>query len=320
MERNNAEAKRFKDKFNLLVILGPTASGKTRLAVSLARKLNGEIISADSRQVYRGLDIGTGKDISEYSGPWGSVSVRLIDIIDPEEDFSVFLFQRHFLEAFAEISRRGVLPIMAGGAGLYLDSVLRGYRMEEVPENKEFRSRLFTEDMGSLKRRLMTLNPSLHNKTDLGDRKRLVRAMEIAAFQKQGSDHSFPFHGIVPFVIGIRPDRGELRRQITFRLRSRMERGLIDEVRRLQEKGLSWERLDALGLEYRYIGRYLQGKMGFAEMFDVLNTRIHQFAKRQETWFRKMEKSNVAVSWLDNPDPEAACSLIRIAVNEIPRK
>jgi tRNA dimethylallyltransferase len=315
---SRAGIKKIKDRYHLLVILGPTASGKTRLAVGLARALNGEIISADSRQIYRGLDIGTGKEISEYSGAWGSIPVHLIDILEPDEDFSVFSFQKHFLKVFAEICRRGRFPVMAGGTGLYLDSVLRRYRMAEVPENQEFHRRLDAEDMESLKRRLMNLNPGLHNKTDLADRKRVIRAIEIAQFQKDGADDFSPIDDLFPFIIGIRPNREELRRRITLRLNSRIEAGLIDEVRRLHERGLSWERLDALGLEYRYVGLYLSGTMSFNEMFKVLNTRIHQFAKRQETWFRRMERQGVAIHWLDNPDSEAVYSLMISAANELP--
>jgi tRNA dimethylallyltransferase len=315
-----AEIKRFKERYNLLVVLGPTASGKTRLAVILARALNGEIISADSRQIYRELDIGTGKEISEYSGAWGSIPLHLIDIIDPDEDFSVFSFQKHFLKAFAEISRRGNFPILAGGTGLYLDSILRRYRMAEVPENKELRKQLLAQDMDSLKRRLMILNPGLHNKTDFVDRKRIIRAIEIAQFPKNGVNNPSPFSDLSPFVIGIRRSREELRQRITLRLNRRIEAGLIDEVRRLHDGGLSWERLDALGLEYRYVGLYLRGEMSFTEMFKVLNTRIHQFAKRQETWFRKMEKNSVVIHWLDNPDPEATYSLIISAANGLPRQ
>ena len=313
-----AEIKRFKERYGLLVVLGPTASGKTGLAVSLARVLNGEIISADSRQIYRGLDIGTGKDISEYKGDWGYIPAHLIDIIDPTEEFSVFSFQKHFWKAFVEISRRGRFPVMAGGTGLYLDSIFRRYRMAEVPPNEEFRRQLGTQDTESLRRRLLILNPGLHNKTDLVDRKRMIRAIEIAQFTPNGLSDTSPFPNLSPFVIGIRHDRQELRRRITLRLNRRLESGLIDEVRDLHQKGLSWERLDSLGLEYRYVGLYLRGKMGFAEMFKVLNTRIHQFAKRQETWFRKMERNGIVIHWLADPAPEAAYLLIGSAANGLP--
>lgn len=307
---NFSDIKRFKEIYNLLVVLGPTASGKTRLAVSLARALNGEIISADSRQIYRGLDIGTGKEISEYSGAWGSIPVHLIDILAPDVEFSVFSFQKYFIKAFEEISLHGNFPIMAGGTGLYLDSILQGYRMAEVPEDEDLRRRLLAEDMESLRRRLMTLHPSVHNTTDLLDKRRVIRAIEIARFEKNKGKNSSPFHAISPFVIGIHPNREELRRRITLRLNARIEEGLIEEVRQLHEKGLTWERLDALGLEYRYVGLYLRGEVDYDTMVKILNTRIHQFGKRQETWFRKMEKGGVVIHWLDNADPETAYALI----------
>jgi tRNA dimethylallyltransferase len=307
--------KRFKDSYNLLVVLGPTASGKTKLAVSLARIIGGEIISADSRQVYRGMDIGTGKDISDYSGPWGSLSVHLLDILDPDEEFSVFAFQKSFKTVFLDITRRGNFPIMAGGTGLYLDSVLRQYRMEEVPENRRLREKLIPDSLESLRARLEVINPSLHNKTDILDRTRAIRAIEIAEFHHGESNRLVlssrqDFSNISPFVIGIHPPREELRRRITSRLQERLDGGMVEEVRRLHENGVSWERIDALGLEYRHVALYLQGKMAFPEMFELLNTKIHQFAKRQETWFRKMEKNGVRIHWLNGSDKDAALALM----------
>jgi tRNA dimethylallyltransferase len=299
----------FRKKYNLLVVLGPTASGKTRLAVALARALGAEIISADSRQVYRGLDIGTGKDVSEYSGEWGTIPFHLIDVIDPSEEFNVFAFQEGFSSAFREITGRGAFPIMAGGTGLYLDSVLRGYRMEQVPENSKLREELENEEMDSLRVRLETLNPDLHNKTDFLDRKRALRAIEIAEFRKDASGRS-DLPELSPFVIGIHPLREELRAKITARLAERLNAGMVDEVRRLHEGGVSWQRIDALGLEYRYVALYLRKELGFDAMFSLLNTKIHQFAKRQMTWFRKMEKCGVTIHWLTCPDEVMALDLI----------
>lgn len=310
MAFSEVNLKRFKEKNNILVVLGPTASGKTRLAVGLARVIGGEIISADSRQVYRGLDIGTGKDRSDYAGEWGSIPVHLLDILEPDEEFSVYAFQKRFFEVFQEISRRGSFPIMAGGTGLYLDSVLRRYRMEEVPENKQLREILRREDMESLRLRLETLNPNLHNKTDLLERGRAIRAIEIAEFQKGEANRHSDFPALSPFVIGIHLHREELRRRITTRLSERLEAGMIEEVRRLNADGIGWERIDALGLEYRYVALYLRGKIGFSDMKAQLNTKIHQFAKRQETWFRKMEKNGVHINWLNGPDEEAALLLM----------
>jgi tRNA dimethylallyltransferase len=306
---------KFKDRYNLLVVLGPTAARKTKLAVFLARIIGGEIISADSRQVYRGLDIGTGKDIADYSGPWGSIPVHLLDILEPDEEFSVFAFQKSFRTVFQEISRRGNFPIMAGGTGLYLDSVLRQYRMEEVPENRRLREKLIPESLESLRARLEAINPNLHNKTDILDRARAIRAIEIAEFNNGESnclslDSRPDFPDILPFVIGIHPPREELRRRITSRLKERLEAGMIEEVRRLHENGASWERIDALGLEYRHVALYLRGEIAFPGMVALLNTKIHQFARRQETWFRKMEKNGVHIHWLNGADEEAALALI----------
>ncbi len=307
----------FNKKYNLLVVLGPTASGKTRLAVAMARALGGEIISADSRQVYRGLDIGTGKDLSDYSGEWGTIPFHLIDVVEPSEEFNVFAFQEGFSSAFRKIVNGGALPVMAGGPGLYLDSVLRRYRMEEVPENQKLRGELEDEGMDSLRARLETLNPDLHNKTDLHDRKRALRAIEIAEFRRNspsrngGRDSGYSdLPELSPFVLGIHPPREELRAKITARLDERLASGMIDEVRHLHERGVSWERIDALGLEYRYVALYLRKEIGFNVMFSLLNTKIHQFAKRQMTWFRKMERSGVTIHWLTGPDEVMALDVI----------
>jgi tRNA dimethylallyltransferase len=300
----------FRQRWNLLVVLGPTASGKTGLAVRLAREIGGEILSADSRQVYREMDLGTGKDLSEYGRGEGAVTVHLIDICGPEEEFNVFAFQKLFYPCFQEILQRGKIPILTGGTGLYLDSVLRGYRMPVVPENQRLREKLAGEGMESLRRRFRSLCPDVHNTTDLLERKRLIRAMEIAEFSREHSHAAEPPVTVSPLVIGIRCDRNDLRRKITLRLQSRLEAGMIDEVRRLHDRGIAWERLESFGLEYRYISLYLQEKITREEMFQTLNTRIHQFAKRQETWFRGMEKNGVRIRWIDGPDEDAARSLI----------
>jgi len=307
---SNPEIESFKKTYNLLVILGPTASGKTRLAVSLANILGGEIISADSRQVYRGLDIGTGKDIAAYSGEWGAVPVHLIDVMEPAEEFSVFSFQRRFAASFHAIAGRGGFPVMAGGTGLYLDSVLCRYRMAQTPENQTLREELRELDMDALRRRLEKSNPRLHNTTDLLERERVVRAIEIAEHPPGATDILPELPAFYPFVLGIHPPREALRRRITARLLERFDAGMVEEVRRLHADGVSWERLDSFGLEYRYIALYLQEKMEFSEMKKLLNTKIHQFAKRQETWFRKMEKNGVRLHWIESPDADAALALM----------
>ena len=295
--------------FNLLTILGPTASGKTRLAVSLASELDGEIISADSRQVFRGMDIGSGKDLHEY----GDVPYHLIDILESGAEFSVFAFQRLFREAFEDIAGRGRLPVLCGGTGLYLDAVLRGYRMLEVPEDPQLRAGLEKLDADELAAMLRELKPEQHNTSDLLERSRTIRAIEIARFERDQAGQQEALPEIRSLTIGIRWERGELRRRITERLRMRLESGMIEEVQRLHEGGVAWERLDYYGLEYRYIGAYLQSKLNRNDMFQQLNSAIHDFAKRQENWFKKMERNGVTINWVDGAgDPLAeARSLIR---------
>ena len=288
--------------YNLLTILGPTASGKTRLAVALAQKLSGEIISADSRQVFRRMDIGTGKDLHEY----GDVPYHLIDLLEPGQECSVFTFQRLFLQAFKEVTARGQLPVLCGGTGLYLDAALRGYRMVEVPENQQLRAELVDKSDAELVEMLLKLVPDQHNRTDQTDRTRTIRAIEIASYQPDGQEEQEPFPAISPLVLGIRWERSELRRRITQRLRQRLEAGMLDEIQQLHADGVGWERLDYYGLEYRYGGMFLRGELNRNDLFQKLNAAIHDFAKRQETWFRRMEKNGVVIHWLDGAgDPIA---------------
>ena len=288
--------------YNLLAVLGPTASGKTRLAVALAEELGGEIISADSRQVFRAMDIGTGKDLHEY----GHVPYHLIDICEPGNEFSVFAFQRLFIQAFEEITGRGRLPLLCGGTGMYLDAALRGYRLVEVPEDEALRVELKEKGDAELAAMLRQLQPDQHNSSDLTDRDRTVRAIEIARHEALHRSDPEPFPDIRPLVIGIRWERPELRRRITERLGQRLESGMIQEVERLHDSGISWERLDYYGLEYRFVGAYLRGESNRNDLFQRLNGAIHAFAKRQETWFRRMEKHGVSIHWVDGAgDPLA---------------
>jgi tRNA dimethylallyltransferase len=299
---------------NLIVILGPTASGKTTLAAHLAKMLGSEIISADSRQVYRGMDLGTGKDLSEYYVEGVSIPCHLIDIVDPNVDFSVFDYQQCFFQCFDEIASRGVLPVLVGGTGLYLESVLQGYRMCAVPEDPVLRNELATEPIEGLVRRFLTVHPRPHNISDLLDRSRLIRAIEIAEHSRH--DKSLPdAPRIEALVVGVRWERSVLRERITGRLRQRLAAGMIEEVRSLQTSGVSWERLNYFGLEYRYIGLYLQGILDYQAMFETLNTKIHQFAKRQETWFRRMERNGRLIHWLDGADHDFLRKIIK---NNIP--
>jgi tRNA dimethylallyltransferase len=283
------------DSYNILTILGPTASGKTRLAVALADRLGGEIISADSRQVFRGMDIGSGKDLHEY----GTIPYHLIDILDSGAEFSVFAFQQLFLETFENISGRGRLPVLCGGTGLYLDAVLRGYRMLQVPEDPSLRAELEKLNSAELSAMLQELRPEQHNTSDLLERSRTIRAIEIALYEREHAKEQEPFPEIHSLTIGIRWERNELRKRITERLRLRLDNGMIEEVQQLHDGGVPWERLDYYGLEYRYIGSYLQGKMSRNDMYQRLNSAIHDFAKRQENWFRKMETNGVKINWVE---------------------
>ncbi len=294
-------AERFQ-KFNLLVILGPTASGKTKVGVEIARALNGEIISADSRQVFRKMDIGTGKDLKEY----GDVPYHLIDIVDPGYEFSVFEFQRRFSDAFTDIRARGKLPVLVGGTGLYLDAILRKYRIAEVPRNDRLRKELEPLALEALVDRLKTANPRLHNTTDLLDRERVIRAMEIDELREKGKE-GFPLPDLEPIVFGIKWPREILRQRIILRLKERMNQGMFEEVKGLLESGVSFQTLEFYGLEYRFIGQHLKGKLNRNDTFQKLKSAIHQFAKRQETWFRRMERQGILIYWVEGgKDPVAA--------------
>jgi tRNA dimethylallyltransferase len=287
---------------NLIVILGPTATGKTSVAVDVARRFDGEIISADSRQVFRGMDIGTGKDLDEY----GSVPHHLIDIADPGEEYNVFRFQREFFEAFEDIQARGKLPIGCGGTGMYLEAVLKGYRLIEVPQNPALRAELEPLGIDELARRLTELKPVQHNTSDLIERPRLVRAIEIAMGEIAAGDPE-PLPEVRPMVFGLRCPREEVRRRITRRLKQRLNQGMVEETERLLATGVEHGSLEFYGLEYRFLSRMLRGELSREEMFKQLNTAIHKFAKRQETWFRRMEKRGTKIHWVDGAgDPSAA--------------
>jgi len=294
---------------NLLVVLGPTASGKTHLAVALAKEYKGEIISADSRQVFRGMDIGSGKDLHEY----GSIPYHLIDILDAGEEFSVFEFQRRFLKAFADITARGNTPILCGGSGMYLDSALRGYQMTEVSRNESLRNELATKSDIELGNELRRLRPLQHNSTDLLERERTIRAIEIALAQKAGNSVCERPPALRTNVIGINWERSLLRQRITNRLRERLESGMVEEVQRLHEAGIPWERLNYYGLEYRYVGTYLQRGINKNDLFQKLNSAIHNFAKRQMNWFRRMEQHGIVIRWIDGEGDQLAqaCAFIQ---------
>jgi len=289
-------------QINLLVLLGPTASGKTRLAVEAARRVQGEIVSADSRQVFRGMDIGTGKDLEEY----GEVPCHLVDIVDAGQEYSVFEFQRDCFAALEEIWSRGRMPVLVGGTGLYLEAVLKGYHMVEVPEDPQLRAELESLDDAALRERLVALRPEQHNRSDLEQRERLVRAIEIAEGTEKASAHLPPLPELQPLIYGLRWPRDLLRKRITLRLKERLEHGMIEEVETLHAGGVTWDALEFYGLEYRFIAQHLQGELNRNDMFQKLNSAIHQFAKRQDTWFRRMERQGFEIRWLEaSADPLA---------------
>jgi len=287
---------------NLIVILGPTASGKTRLAAQLACDFQGEVISADSRQVYRTMNIGTGKDLKEYVIDGRQIPYHLIDIEDPENEFNVFEFQKRFYAVFSAIRQRKKLPVLTGGTGLYLEAVLCAYDMPEAPINEEIRRELSEKSIEEFQDLLCRLKPHLHNRTDLDDKKRLLRAVEIEKARIRNNQDLRDRPEITAAVFGVRWERSVLRNRITKRLEERLENGMIEEVADLHAAGLSWLRLESFGLEYRFISEYLQQRLTFDEMKNRLNIAIHQFAKRQETWFRRMERKGVQINWIDNGD------------------
>ncbi len=281
--------------FNMLVVLGSTASGKTKLAVELAKMLNGEIISADSRQVYRGLDIGSGKDLDEYQ----EINHHLIDIVDPGYEYSIFDFQKDVISAYQDITDKNKLAIMAGGSALYVDSILKGYRLVEVPENIALRASLSTLSHETLVSKLLALKPNLHNTTDIIERERLVRAIEIAQGELDAKDELNDFPALKPLIFAIKWPREVIRQRITERLKVRMEQGLIEEVAHLHSQGVSWETLYFYGLEYRFIAQHLQGQLTKNDCFQKLNSAIHQFSKKQDTWLRRLERNGSEIHWLD---------------------
>jgi tRNA dimethylallyltransferase len=290
--------KKTKQLNKIIVILGPTATGKTKMAVRLAQKYGGEIVSADSRQVYKGMDIGTGKDIEEYSFEGKSVPYHLIDIVDPGYEFNVFEFHRDFHKAYNDIVSRGKMPIMCGGSGLYLDAVISGYKFNKVPFNEFLRKNLEELSEEELIKKLKSYGP-LHNVTDTLERHRLIRAIEIAEFEKKNESMADDFPEINSINFGIRFERETIRRRITERLEFRLNNGLIDEVRELLDGGITPEQLMFYGLEYKYVTMLVTGEMEYNEMFTLLNTAIHQYAKKQMTWYRKMEKKGVKIHWID---------------------
>jgi tRNA dimethylallyltransferase len=283
---------------DLVTVLGHTAAGKTAFAAHLAHRLGGEIISADSRQVYRGMDIGTGKDYKDYLVGDHRIPAHLIDILDAGYEYNVYLFKRDFLSIYTDISEQGLMPVLCGGSGLYIESVLRNYRLLNVPLNAGLREELENKSVEELVARLKLYGP-VHNITDTGHRKRLIRAIEIASYQSAQPDEPGEERELHPLVLGIRFDRGIRRERITLRLRERLEEGMLEEVERLLKSGVTADKMDYYGLEYRYVSKFILKEFSYEEMFNKLNTAIHQFAKRQMTYFRGMERRGIGIHWLD---------------------
>jgi len=294
--------------YNLITILGPTAVGKTRLAARLAYHFNGEIISADSRQVYKEMDIGTGKDLDDYTVDGKTVLYHLIDVIEPKEEFNLFLFNKLFYEAFNKITVQGKIPFLAGGTGLYLHSILGNYNLNEVEFDEKRFDELNKLEIEKLMRILKSISRSLHNTTDLLVKERIIRAIMIAENEKQKVTEENP--KINSLIIGVKLEREEIKKRITARLKQRLQNGMIEEVKRLVDEGISFDRLELFGLEYKFIGKYLNGKLNYNDMFQKLNSSIHSFAKRQMTWFRKMEREGIVINWIDGPDIEEAKQII----------
>ena len=283
----------------MLAVVGPTACGKTSLAVDVALAVDGaEIISADSRQVYRGMDIGTGKDIAEYTRDGVTVPTHLLDIVDAGEKYNLFEFQRDFLTSYEDIRSRGAFPVMCGGSGLYVESVLRGYRLLPVPENPELRARLEEKSLEELTV-ILAGYKSLHNNTDTDSKKRAIRAIEIEEYYLTCPVEERSFPQVNALVVGVSVDREVRRERISRRLCERLKEGMVDEVRSLLDSGITPDQLIYYGLEYKYITLYLTGAMKYDEMVHGLEIAIHQFAKRQMTWFRGMEKRGVDIKWID---------------------
>ncbi|MDR0865868.1 MAG: tRNA (adenosine(37)-N6)-dimethylallyltransferase MiaA [Candidatus Symbiothrix sp.] len=283
--------------YDLITILGPTASGKTTFAAALAHELDTEIISADSRQLYRGMTIGTGKDLADYVVDNKQIPYHLIDICKPGEKYNVFQFQHDFHKAFAEIKEKGKLPILCGGTGLYIESVLKGYKLLDVPENPALRESLKEKNLDELGKILQSYK-KLHNKTEVDSAQRAIRAIEIEEYYLTQEPDKRDYAPVNSLIIGVDIDRDLRREKISRRLKSRLDEGMLEEVKSLMESGISAENLIYYGLEYKFLTLHLIGELSYKEMVEQLEIAIHQFAKRQMTWFRGMERKGFIIHWL----------------------
>lgn len=287
--------------YNCIIVLGPTAVGKTSIGVAIAHALNGEVISADSRQTYRYLDIGSGKDLDEYVVNGEKVPYHLIDIIDLPDEYTVYNYQQDFYKEFKDIQSRGKLPVVVGGTGMYLDAIVRDYQLVNLPENSKLHEELEATPLEILAERLLKEQPDLHVMADLKEKDRVIKALEIIEAKKAGYDTtSIDRPEIEPLIIGTTLPRPLMWENISKRLKERLDGGMLEEVQNIHESGITWERLEKLGLEYRFCSEYLQGKYESRDaMEEKLFIAIRQFAKRQETWFRMMEKKGVKINWLN---------------------
>ncbi|MBT8385793.1 MAG: tRNA (adenosine(37)-N6)-dimethylallyltransferase MiaA [Ignavibacteria bacterium] len=284
-------------EYDFVTILGPTATGKTEIAVQLASEFNAEIISADSRQVYRGMDIGTGKDLQEYENR--NVNFHLIDIVDPTDEYNLFRFRNDFINAHREVKNRNKLPFLVGGTGMYLSSILQNYHLPEVDHSEKAFESLRTLPVEKLKEILINMGPELHNITDLVHKERIITAILVEKAHQKSENVD---KKITSLNIGIKSDREEIKRRITKRLKKRFNEGMIEEVKKLLSSGVTHDKLKFFGLEYKYISFYLEEQIDYEQMFLELNRAIHKFAKRQMTWFRKMEKEGVQINWFEAMD------------------
>ncbi|MBD3239035.1 MAG: tRNA (adenosine(37)-N6)-dimethylallyltransferase MiaA [Chitinivibrionales bacterium] len=300
-------------KPNLIVVCGPNASGKTRLGIAIARRVGGEILSVDSRQVYRGLDIGSGKDLAEYGHGSGKVSYHLIDIADPDDIYTLWRYQGDFYQAFRAVREREHMPVAVGGTGLYLEAVLKRYQVPNVPEDSGFRELMMRKDRDTLAAMLRDESPQVAERTDMSTRKRIVRGLEIARFARNHEvrwGHEDP-PDLRPLVLGVHWPRAVLRRRIRERLEQRLAHGMIDEVRELRRRGLSDERLAMFGMEYRHITAFLRGDVELDTMREALYVDICRLAKRQETYFRGMERRGIPIHWVDGGNSDQAFAILR---------
>ncbi|MCZ6703161.1 MAG: tRNA (adenosine(37)-N6)-dimethylallyltransferase MiaA [Ignavibacteria bacterium] len=295
-------------RFELITILGPTATGKTKLAAHLANQLNGEIISADSRQVYKLMDIGTGKDLTDYVIGSNTVPFHLINVAEPTGEYNVYNFQIDFYKEFEKIKNNEKIPFLAGGSGLYLSSILQNYKLRQADNSEEKINKLNSLSEEELRKILLSLKPKQHNTTDLIDKERIIKAILIE--ETDNKNISKAYGAISSLNIGIKFERSEINKRITKRLKKRFDEGMIEEVSNLLNMGITHDKLAFFGLEYKYISLYLLGELNFNDMFQKLNSAIHKFAKRQMTWFRKMEREGVNINWFNGNDYNRILALI----------